>query len=188
MTMMIGMNRAAMMPTTTFSTIHPATSRTSAASTVRPNDLPVVSFIASIRIDAPAPRTKGPAPGSDAQLLVHEPRHLASVGAALGVAHDLSDDRPDGLRVSFAHALRGVGVGLQRRRDDLGQLLAAVERGEPLCLDDLFRLAPLADERVEHLARGAHAEALGVQQTDEARHRGGSDAGARRILFLVQPR
>src|SRR5271170_3470220 len=78
---------------------------------------------------------------SNAELLVHQACHLGTVGAAPGLAHDVPDDRSDGLGVAFAHALGGVLVGGKRGGDDAGELVAAVERGEPLGLDDRERVA-----------------------------------------------
>src|SRR5258705_10383401 len=77
-------------PTTwmiTPSSSHAATSSTSAATTVLPMDLGWDSFIAGISLD-------------DAELLVDQSRDLAAVGAALGLAHDLPDDRTDRLRAA----------------------------------------------------------------------------------------
>src|SRR5436190_4171458 len=51
----IGKNRAAMIPMTTLSRIQAPTSRTSAASAVRPNDLEDVSFIALTSLDGNGP-------------------------------------------------------------------------------------------------------------------------------------
>src|SRR5438132_891554 len=98
---------------------------------------------------------------SDAQLLAHQAAHLAAIGAALGLAHDRADDRPDRLLVASSHALGRIGVGLQRRRDNRGELLIAVQCREPLSLDDRGRIvAALGHELVEHLPGGAHAHAL----------------------------
>ena len=55
---------------------------------------------------------------SDPELLVDQPRDLGAVGAALGLAHHVADDRADRLGVAVAHALGGVRVGGERRRDD----------------------------------------------------------------------
>src|SRR5215831_16221529 len=65
---------------------------------------------------------------SDAELLVHEPRHLAAVGAALGLAHHVADDRPDRLGVAGANLLGGVRVRCQGGGDHGAKLIAAVER------------------------------------------------------------
>ena len=94
--------------------------------------------------------TRGSDDWSDAELLVDETGDLASVGAALGLAHHVTHDRADRLGVAFPHALGGVGVGRHGRRDDLGELAAAVHGGESLSIDDLLRLAaalgvPLTD-------------------------------------------
>src|ERR1700722_1563653 len=60
-------------------------------------------------------------PGLDAELLVDQACDLGAVGAALGLAHDVADDRADGLGVAVAHALGGVGVDLQGRSHDARQ-------------------------------------------------------------------
>src|ERR1700678_3711020 len=99
-------------------------------------------------------RTGALTAASRAELLVHEPRDLGAVGAAFGLTHDVADDRADRLGVAFTYARGGVGVGLQCRRDDAGELVLAADRGEPLGLDDRVGLSPLGDEPVEDLAAG----------------------------------
>ncbi len=44
---------------------------------------------------------------------MHKARDLAAVGAAVGLAHDVADDRTDRLGVAPLDALGGVGVGGQ---------------------------------------------------------------------------
>ena len=48
-----------------------------------------------------------------------------------------------------------------------GELVASVDRGEALGLDDRNRVAALGDEAVEHLAGGADADALGGGEPGE---------------------
>src|SRR5438105_11584383 len=58
-------------------------------------------------------RAASPIVGSDTELLAYEAPHRAAVGAAVSLAHDRSDDRPDRLFVPRAHPLGSLGVGLQ---------------------------------------------------------------------------
>src|SRR2546426_7616804 len=74
---------------------------------------------------------------------------------------------------SDLHALGGVGVGRHGRRDDLGELAAAVHGGQSLGVNDLLRLASaLGDQPVEHLARDRKSVVWGKSV----------DLGGRRII------
>src|SRR5205807_8427472 len=77
--------------------------------------------------------------GSDPELLADQAVHLATVGAALRLAHHLPDDRADRLAVARPHALRRVGVRGDRGRDDRSELLAVADRAKALGLHDRDR-------------------------------------------------
>ena len=61
---------------------------------------------------------RGDSRSSDSELLVHKARDVVAVGAALGLAHDVADDRADRLGVAPLDALGSVGVGGQGSGDD----------------------------------------------------------------------
>jgi len=81
--------------------------------------------------------------------LVHEARDLGPVGTTAGLAHYVPDDRADRPGVAFAHAFGGIGVGGEGRSDDRGELIAAVDRREPLMTDLMFSCR-IQSKRVEH--------------------------------------
>src|SRR5258708_10983548 len=87
----------------------------------------------------------------DPQLLADQPRDLAAVGPALGLAHHVPHDRTDRLGVALADTLRRVGVGGQRRGHDLAQLVSLADRLQALSPHDLRRVATLGHEPIEHL-------------------------------------
>src|SRR5262245_26028768 len=87
----------------------------------------------------------------EAELLAHEPRDLAAVGAAARLAHHVADDDANRLHVAAAQALGDVGIGVERRLDERLELVAAADRSEPLGLDDRGGVAALRDQPVEDL-------------------------------------
>src|SRR3954451_11754329 len=119
------------------------------------------------RRPGPAPeRAGGAARGLQPQLLAHDPRDLATVGAALRLAHDEPDDHADRLHVALAQLLDDVRIGLEGPPDDRLERVAAPDTAEPPGPDGRARVPALGDEPVEHLlgrvlrhlARGDHAD------------------------------
>src|SRR3954470_7725713 len=88
---------------------------------------------------------------SEPELLAHDARDLAAVGAALRLAHDEADDDPDRLHVALAQLLDDVGIGVERLLHDRLERVAAADGAEALALDDRPRVAALGHQRVEHL-------------------------------------
>ena len=66
-----------------------------------------------------------------------------------------------------AQLLRHVGIGVERRAHDRGELVGAADGPEALRLDDLRGIAALGDERVEDLLRGALRDGLGGDEPGE---------------------
>src|SRR3954469_25750086 len=52
------------------------------------------------------------------ELLAHDARHLAAIGAALRLPHDEADDHADRLHVALAELLDHVAVRVERLLDD----------------------------------------------------------------------
>src|SRR3954453_8285436 len=88
-------------------------------------------------------------PASEPELLAHDPRDLAAVGAALRLAHHEPDDHADRLHVAFAQLPPDVGVGVERLLHDRLERVVAADRAETLLLDDRARVAAPGDGPVE---------------------------------------
>src|SRR5829696_55232 len=104
---------------------------------------------------------------SGADLLPDQPRDLAAVRGALRLAHDVTDDLADRAAAARPDGLDRVRVGVDRRLDDLGQLIAVAHGAEALGLDDRGRRAAVRDEPVEHGARRGGRDLLLTDHPDE---------------------
>src|SRR5689334_17979674 len=90
---------------------------------------------------------------SKSQLLADKTVHLAAVGAALGLAHDETDDGADRLLLAALQLLYRARVRLERAVDDAFELVGA-RHPERALLDDRRGVAALGGEHVEHLLGG----------------------------------
>ena len=61
-------------------------------------------------------------PALEPELLAHDARDLAAVGAPARLAHDVADDDADRLHVPGAQALGDLGVGAPQRLPRAGAL------------------------------------------------------------------
>src|SRR4051794_566300 len=125
-----------------------------------------------------------PSPVSEPELLAHDPRDLAAVGAALGLAHHEADDDADRLHVAGAKLLDDRGVGVERLLDDRLERGAAADRAQALRLDDPPRGAALGDEPVEHLLGRVLGDLALGDHADERGERARLDARLGRVLDL----
>ena len=104
----------------------------------------------------------------ESELIPDQARDLAAVRAALCLAHHVADERADRLGVAGAYLLRRLGVGCERRRDDLRESrVRCVERSEPLALDDRRRVATFGNERLRTSRAASRLTCLGRDQLDE---------------------
>src|SRR4051794_4185912 len=77
------------------------------------------------------------------ELLAHDPRDLAAVGAALRLAHDEADDHADRLHVALSQLVDDIGVRVEGLLHDRLERVAAADRAEALALHDRARVAAL---------------------------------------------
>ena len=132
-------------------------------------------------------RAAGAARASDAELLVDQARDLGAVGAAFRLAHHLPDDRADRLGVAVAHALRRVGVGRQRRRDDRRQLILAADRARaPRPRRSPPGSPPSATSRSSTWRAAPTLTRLAADEADERRERRRRDLRVGRVLAVAR--
>ena len=88
------------------------------------------------------------------ELLAHDPRDLAAVGAPAGLAHDVADDDADRFHVTGAQALGDLGVGVECRLHGGVERVAAADGTEALGLDDGGRVAALGQAAMAERSSG----------------------------------
>src|SRR3954449_13359453 len=117
----------------------------------------------------------------DPKLLADQPVDLATIGAALGLAHHRSDERAHRLGVAAADALDDVLVLGDHLGDDVRQLVAALHRRQALALDDRRRVAALGHQLVEHPAPGAGVDRARLDEADQPGQRVRADLALPRV-------